>query len=200
MKKFYLTALGKLCLFLFFSLFFTAAVKAQKMVTYDTTFNGWNAIVTEDISLAGKDSAAGIVFFPGIDQQTRNINDLKVNGPHYLISNGLWDGSVTLSNGVHHPFIISLQPPAPFFPATSVKPAIDAILARYRIKRNSFYFTGLSQGAWQANLFVAYEPTAGDDTYGRMVKAIVNLEGVTPSDDVSIYSSESYPRKMGHWA
>jgi hypothetical protein len=200
MKKIYLTASGKLCLFLFISLFFTSALRAQKMVTYDTTFNGWNAIVTEDISLTGKDSAAGIVFFPGIDQQTRNINDLKVNGPHYLISNGMWDGSVTLGNGVHHPFIISLQPPAPFFPATSVKPAIDAILARYRIKRNSFYFTGLSQGAWQANLFVAYEPTAGDNTYGRMVKAIVNLEGVEPADDLGIYASESYPRKMGHWA
>jgi hypothetical protein len=200
MKKFYLSAPGKLCLSLFFSLFFTSVVNAQKMVTYDTTFAGWNAIVTEDVSLAGKDSAAGIVFFPGIDQQTRNINDLKVNGPHYLISNGMWDGSVTLGNGVHHPFIISLQPPAPFFPATSVKPAIDAILARYRIKRNSFYFTGLSQGAWQANLFVTYEPTAGDNTYGRMVKAIVNLEGVIPSDDAGIYASESYPRKMGHWA
>ena len=90
-----------------------------------------------------------------------------------------------------------LQPPAPFFPATSVKPAIDAILARYRIKRNSFYFTGLSQGAWQANLFVAYEPTAGDNTYGRMVKAIVNLEGVIPSDDAGIYSSGIVSAKDG---
>jgi hypothetical protein len=204
MKKFYLSALGNVCPFLslplIFTLFFTSPANAQKMVTYDTTFNGWNAIVTEDVSLAGKDSVPGIVFFPGIGQQTKNLADLLVNGPHYLISNGLWDGSVSLGNGVHHPFIISLQPPAPYYPPESVKPAIDAILARYRIKRNSFYFTGLSQGAWQANLFIAYEPTKGDDTYGRMVKAIVNLEGVTPADSTSIYPSESYPRKMGHWA
>src|ERR1700733_3376583 len=100
MKKFYPAAAGKLCFSLIFSLLVTVAVKAQ-IVTYDTTFDGWNAIVTEDLSLRGTDSAAGIVFFPGIDQQTKNIKDLLVNGPHYLIKNGLWDGSVTLGNGVH---------------------------------------------------------------------------------------------------
>src|ERR1700679_778099 len=106
MKKFYLTAIGKVCLFLILSLIFTSSARAQKMVTYDTTFDGWNAIVTEDISLAGTDSAAGIVFFPGIGEMDANVADLAVNGPHYLINNGLWDGSVPLGNGVHHPFII----------------------------------------------------------------------------------------------
>lgn len=170
------------------------------MVTYDTTIGGWNAVVTEDVSLQGNDSAAGIVFFPGIGQMTTNVSDLSVNGPHYLINNGLWDGSVTLGNGVHHPFIISLQPPASGYPAATVLPKIQAILARYRIKRNSFYLTGLSCGGWQANEFVAYEPTPGNNSAGMMVKAIVNLEGVIPSDSMPIYPSESYPRKMGHWA
>lgn len=177
-----------------------ASSQAQKMVTYDTTFGGWNAIVTEDVSLTGTDSAAGIVFFPGIGQETTKLSDLSVNGPHYLINNGLWDGSVPLGNGVHHPFIISLQPPGPGYPAGTVLTKIQAILARYRIKRNSFYMTGLSCGGWQANMFVAYEPTPGDNSAGRMVKAIVNLEGVEPVDSTPIYLSESYPRKMGHWA
>jgi hypothetical protein len=168
--------------------------------TYDTTFDGWNAIVTEDLSLHGNDSAPGIVFFPGIGQQTKNINDLKVNGPHYLISNGMWDGSVQLGNGVHHPFIISLQPPGPDNPAMYVKPKIDAILARYRIKRKSFYMTGLSLGGWQANMFVTYQPTPGDHTYGNMVRAIVNLEGVEPADYTGIYAGLAYPGKMGDWA
>lgn len=170
------------------------------MVTYDTTFGGWNAIVTEDVALSGTDSAAGIVFFPGIGEMTTNVADLAVNGPHYLINNGLWDGGVSLGNGVHHPFIISLQPPGCCFAGNSVKPMIDAILKRYRIKRNSFYMTGLSMGGWQANQFVCYEPTKGDDTYGRMVKAMVILEGVEPADSTGIYSSLGYPRKMGHWA
>ena len=200
MKKMYPTCSGKLCLSLLFSLAFTFSSQAQKMVTYDTTFGGWNAIVTEDVALKGTDSAAGIVFFPGIGEMTTNIADLAVNGPHYLINNGLWDGGVTLGNGVHHPFIISLQPPGCCFPANSVKPMIDAILARYRIKRNSFYMTGLSMGGWQANQFVCYEPTKGDDTYGRMVKAMVILEGVEPADSTGIYPSLGYPRKMGHWA
>jgi len=170
------------------------------MVTYDTTFDGWNAIVTEDVALQGTDSAAGIIFFPGIGQMDSNINDLLVNGPHYLITNGLWDGSVQLGNGVHHPFIISLQPPASGYPGSEVLPKVQAILSRYRIKRNSLYMTGLSQGGWQVNEFVGYEATPGDNTCGMLVKAIVNLEGVEPSDSTWIYPSESYPRKMGHWA
>lgn len=199
MKKFYPTLTGKLCLTLIISCFFTHFAHAQ-IRTYDTTFDGWNAIVTEDLSLTGRDSAAGIIFFPGIGQQTTNINDLKVNGPHYLIENGMWDGSVPLGNGVHHPFIISLQPPASGYPAMVVKPKIDEILARYRIKRNSLYFTALSMGAWQANEFVTYEATPGDHTYGKMVKAMVNLEGVEPADYTGIYSSLPYPNKMGDWA
>ena len=200
MTKLYPICAGKLWLSLLLPAVFTLSSQAQKMVTYDTTFGGWNAIVTEDVSLQGNDSAAGIVFFPGIGQMTTNVSDLSVNGPHYLINNGLWDGSVTLGNGVHHPFIISLQPPASGYPAATVLPKIQAILARYRIKRNSFYLTGLSCGGWQANEFVAYEPTPGDNSAGMMVKAIVNLEGVIPSDSIPIYPSESYPRKMGHWA
>jgi len=199
MKKLYPTLLGKICLILIISCFFTRFAHAQ-IRTYDTTFDGWNAIVTEDLSLTGRDSAAGIIFFPGIGQQTTNINDLKVNGPHYLIENGMWDGSVTLGNGVHHPFIISLQPPTSGYPAMVVKPKIDEILARYRIKRNSLYFTALSQGSWQANEFITYEATPGDHTYGNMVKAMVNLEGVEPADYTGIYSSLPYPNKMGDWA
>src|SRR6185312_194411 len=149
---------------------FAMTSRAQQMVTYDTTFGGWNAIVTEDVALQGTDSAAGIVFFPGIGQMTTKLSDLSVNGPHYLINNGLWDGSVTLGNGLHHPFIISLQPPSSGYSATAVLPKIQAILSRYRIKRNSFYLTGLSCGGWQANEFVAYQPTPGDNSYGRLVK------------------------------
>jgi hypothetical protein len=200
MTKLYPTCMGKLLLSLILPAVFTLSSHAQKMVTYDTTFDGWNAIVTEDVALQGTDSAAGIIFFPGIGQMDTNINDLTVNGPHYLINNGLWDGSVPLANGVHHPFIISLQPPACCAPGAEVLPMVQAILARYRIKRNSLYMTGLSQGGWQANEFVGYEATPGDNTCGMLVRAIVNLEGVEPSDSMGIYPAESYPRKMGHWA
>ena len=101
MTKLYPTCVGKLLLSLILPAVFTLSSQAQKMVTYDTTFGGWNAIVTEDVALQGNDSAAGIIFFPGIGQMDANIADLTVNGPHYLITNGLWDGSVSLGNGVH---------------------------------------------------------------------------------------------------
>ncbi|HET6252702.1 MAG TPA: PKD domain-containing protein [Puia sp.] len=200
MKNFYEATCKKSVLLILCGVFLSLGAVAQQMVTYDTTFGGWNAVVTMDKALAGNDSAAGIVFFPGIGEETTDSSKIVVNGPHYLIRNGIWDGSVPLGNGVHHPFIISLQPPASGYPANSVKPKIDAILARYRIKRNSFYLTGLSMGGWYANQFVCYEPTPGDDTYGRLVRALVVLEGVEPADSTQPYPSLSYPRKMGHYA
>lgn len=199
MQKFYLKVAGKVCLVLSLVCVFSFSSKAQ-IRTYDTTFDGWNAIVTEDLSLHGNDSAPGIIFFPGIGEQNKNINDLRKNGPHYLIQHKLWDGSITLGNGVHHPYIISLQPPSPDQPAFYVKPKIDAILKRYRIKRSSLFMTGLSLGAWTANIFVTYQPSPGDRSYGRMVKAIVNLEGVEPADNTGVYSGLAYPGKMGDWA
>lgn len=200
MKNFYeVTCKKSVLLFTCGMLIFSGAA-AQQIVTYDTTFDGWNAVVTMDKALTGNDSAAGIVFFPGLGQETTDSADIVVNGPHYLIRNGIWDGSVPLGNGVHHPFIISLQPPASGYPLEVVYPKIQAILARYRIKRNSFYMTGLSMGGWYANQFVCYEPTPGDDTYGHLVRALVVLEGVEPADSTGVYPSMSYPRKMGHWA
>jgi hypothetical protein len=200
MKNFYEVTCKKSVLLILGSVLFFSFASAQQVVTYDTTFDGWNAVVTMDKALTGNDSAAGIVFFPGIGEETTDSSKIVVNGPHYLIRNGIWDGSVPLGNGVHHPFIISLQPPASGYPMEVVYPKIQAILSRYRIRRNSFYLTGLSMGGWYANQFVCYEPTPGDDTYGHLVRAIVALEGVEPSDSTSIYPSLGYPRKMGHWA
>src|SRR5580693_3147418 len=163
MKNFYEVTCKKSVLLIFSGVLFFSGASAQQVVTYDTTFDGWNAVVTMDKALTGNDSAAGIVFFPGLGEETTDSAAIVVNGPHYLIRNGIWDGSVPLGNGVHHPFIISLQPPASGYPANSVMPGIGAILARYRIKRNSFDWTGLSMGGWYAKQFVCYEPTPGDD-------------------------------------
>jgi hypothetical protein len=200
MKNFYEVTCKKSVPLILCGVLFFFGASAQQVVTYDTTFDGWNAVVTMDKALTGNDSAAGIVFFPGLGQEDTDSADIVVNGPHYLIRNGIWDGSVPLGNGVHHPFIISLQPPASGYPMEVVYPKIQAILSRYRIKRNSFYLTGLSMGGWYANQFVCYEPTPGDDTYGHLVRALVVLEGVEPSDSTGIYPSLGYPRKMGHWA
>jgi major membrane immunogen (membrane-anchored lipoprotein) len=200
MKNFYEATCKKSVLLFTCGVLLFFGASAQQVVTYDTTFQGWNAVVTMDKALTGNDSAAGIVFFPGLGEETTDSAAIVVNGPHYLIRNGIWDGSVPLGNGVHHPFIISLQPPASGYPASSVYPKIMAILGRYRIKRNSFYLTGLSMGGWYSNQFVCYEPTPGDDTYGHLVRAIVVLEGVEPADSTQPYPSLSYPRKMGHWA
>ncbi|HEX3387296.1 MAG TPA: hypothetical protein VHS53_18985, partial [Mucilaginibacter sp.] len=96
MKNFYEATCKKSGLLVFCCFVFSFGASAQQIVTYDTTFDGWNAVVTMDKALTGHDSAAGIVFFPGIGEETTDSSKIVVNGPHYLIRNGIWDGSVTL--------------------------------------------------------------------------------------------------------
>ncbi|HEX2536625.1 MAG TPA: right-handed parallel beta-helix repeat-containing protein, partial [Chitinophagaceae bacterium] len=118
-------------------------------------------------------------------------------GPHSWIKKG-WDGTVVLPNGVHHPVIISLQPPYLYARPVVLKKALDFIVNRYRVRRNSLHIAGLSQGSWVANTFATYMPRPNDNSYGRMVKSIVNVQGVTPSNVFD--AMLPYPQRFAHWA
>ncbi len=169
-------------------------VKAQQK-TYDTTFAGWNARVTYDPSK--KDSSECIIFFPGAGEVGTDVTKLRIYGPHYWLLNG-WDGSVQLGNGVHYPILISLQPPNQAQLPPAVKIRIDAILGRYKIKRNALHFTGPSAGGWYSSTFVSYMPAAGDYTYGRMVKSVCVPESVKPGNIFA--ATPAYPLNMVSYA
>jgi hypothetical protein len=180
-----------------FVLLIASQLNAQN-ITYDTTIAGWNAVVTRDINHFSKtDSLQGIIFIPGQGEVGTDTSKLRLYGPHYWIRQG-WDGGVTLGNGVHYPILITLQPPTHYIRPTGLKPIIDAIMGKFRIKRNSLHFTGLSQGAWVLNEFITYMPAAGNYSYMSRVRSMVNMQGVIPNDTYD--ATLPYPQRYGHWA
>ncbi|HEX2847695.1 MAG TPA: PKD domain-containing protein [Chitinophagaceae bacterium] len=166
----------------------------SQSITYDTTFVGWNVRVTYN---PAADSTEGIVFMPGVGEVGTNASLLQLYGPHYWLKHG-WDGSVVLGNGVHYPILISIQQPVENSRPWALKPVIDAILKRYKIKRNALHFTAISQGCWVLNEFITYMPAANDYSYMKLVRSMVNVQGMNPADTYG--ASLPFAQKMGHWA
>ncbi|RYY58700.1 MAG: hypothetical protein EOO05_15555, partial [Chitinophagaceae bacterium] len=189
-------------------LLFFSSVATSQAITYDTTIAGWNVRVTYRPSA---DSTEGIIFMPGVGEVGRDAGKLQLYGPHYWLNHG-WDGSVVLGNGVHYPILVSIQQPTELSRPSTVKPvidgilrrykikrnALDGILRRYKIKRNALHFTALSQGCWVLNHFLSYKPSENDFSYMSMVRSMVNVEGMNPADQFG--ASLPFPQKMGHWA
>lgn len=129
------------------------------------------------------DSCQGIFFLPGVGQFTTDTAGLAVAGPVDYLRTG-WDGGVDLGNGRHYPIIVNVQPNGTAWGRPDfLGPRIfDWAMGRFRIKKNSVHFTGLSQGGWSSNLMVTYQATSGVLTYGTRIKSVVNVQGVKPDD------------------
>ncbi len=166
----------------------------SQRITYDTTFSGWNVRVTYSPTA---DSTEGIVFMPGVGEVGSNAGALQLYGPHYWLTRG-WDGGVELGNGKHYPILISIQQPVENSRPWTLKPVIDGIMNRYKIKRNALHFTAISQGCWVLNQFITYMPNANDYSYVKLVKSMVNVQGMNPSDTYG--ATLPFAEKMGHWA
>src|ERR1700754_501243 len=180
-----------------FTLFLSvlALASTAQRTTYDTTISGWNARVTYDPSKV--DRSEGIMYFPGAGEVGTDPSKLLIYGPHYWMQNG-WDGAVVLGNGTHYPIYISLQPPSQsVLTGPNIKVRIDAILARFKIKRKAFYLTGPSAGGFASWTFVTYQPTAGDHSYGDMVTAIMCPESVKPNSQQA--ATPAYPQNTVQW-
>jgi hypothetical protein len=163
-------------------------------VTYDTAFSGWNVRVTYDPSA---DSTEGIIFMAGLGEVGTDASKMQLYGPHYWLNNG-WDGSVPMGNGIHYPILITIQQLYANSQPTWIKPTIDGILARYKIKRRALHMMGFSNGNMCLSGFVTYQPAANDYSYMSLVRSIVDIQGQNP---VNRYGSTLvYPDKFGHWA
>ncbi|PZR27834.1 MAG: hypothetical protein DI535_08790 [Citrobacter freundii] len=195
MKPFYVLFRHRKILCLLVALIFFVQSSFSQRITYDTTFSGWNVRVTYDPNKA--DSTEGIVFMPGVGEVGNNPSVLQIYGPHYWLNRG-WDGGVELGNGKHYPILISIQQPIENSRPWTLKPVIDGIMNRYKIKRNALHFTAISQGCWVLNEFITYQPAAGDYSYMKMVRSMVNVQGMNPADQFN--GSLPFPQKMGHWA
>ena|GEM_PF-6214380 len=172
-------------------------------INYDTAFTlsgtTWNAIVHLPANYYSNttDSFPGIVYFVDGPETGTDSSLVGKHGPNRYIRGG-WDGSVVLSGVTHYPIIISLQTPSAYARPIYVKPILDDILGRFRIKRNSLHITGLTVGGWVATQFVAYQQSPGDYTYGRMIRSVVDVEAVIPDDSLS--SGGTYPQKFASYA
>lgn len=174
------------------------------MITYDTVISGRNFKVTmPDDWWSRSDSTEGIIWFHGMGEQGTDASKLNLYGPHYWINTqGTWDGKVTMGNGVHRPVIISFQRLStdasgnmrPF----ALKPILDVVWARWRIKHNARYGIGFSQGGWVMNLGVTYKPGTSDFSYYTMFQAVVTIQGVVPTDTYG--STIASPQRFGNVA
>ncbi|MET0462280.1 MAG: PKD domain-containing protein, partial [Chitinophagaceae bacterium] len=134
---------------------------------------------------------------PGVGEVGSNAGALQLYGPHYWLTRG-WDGGVQLGNGKHYPILISIQQPVENSRPWALKPVIDGIMNRYKIKRNALHFTAISQGCWVLNQFITYMPNSNDYSYVKLVKSMVNVQGMNPADTYG--ATLPFAEKMGHWA
>jgi hypothetical protein len=166
------------------------SVKGQTLL--DTTFAGWKAVVwlppAYYLNNNADSSLQCIVFTYGVTQAgTAPYSSLKTYGPiAYLL--GGWNGGVTLGNGTHYPIIIGLQQNPAYSYTGQPLAKLDAIRARYKIKKGNLHGTGWSAGGhmWKA---LATEdaadviPPYGPFTYADAFKSIVDFQGVVPDED-----------------
>ncbi|MCG2615605.1 T9SS type A sorting domain-containing protein [Terrimonas sp. NA20] len=174
------------------SLFLGLYLHAQR-VTFNDTIAGVVVRITHDPSA---DSAQAIFFMPGQGEVGMDPANLTVYGPHYWLQNG-WDGSVALGNGTHYPILITMLQPFNNTRPWVLKPAIDSILANFKIKRNSLHIMALSQGVWTLGQLATYKPAANDYSYLSLFRSFVDIQGQNPTD--TYHSSLPFPDKFGDW-
>lgn len=181
-------------LLLVLSLFLGLFLHAQR-VTFNDTVAGIVVRITHDPSA---DSAQAIIFMPGQGEVGTDTNNLTKYGPHYWLKNG-WSGAVPLDNGIHYPILITMLQPFDNTRPWVLKPAVDSILANYKIKsKNSLHMMALSQGVWTLGQFATYKPSSNDYSYLSLVKSFVDIQGQGPSDTYG--ASLPYSQKFGDWA
>lgn len=163
--------------------------ESHDFVTYDTTITlpsgQWNAKVTRPKDNA--DYRAAVVFMTGASEiGPGNFAGLSVNGPHYWLKNG-WDGSVPLPNGIHYPIIISVSPYTSFPSYRSAGDLLKFLAGTYSMRRGAIYLAGLSMGSMTWNGMLTTEEFAGDETYMKLVKAVISLQGNATSFGAPLY-------------
>lgn len=199
-------------LFIILSLFFGLYANSQQ-TSYDTTITGssggaWSVMVDlpgNYYTTGAADSFALFLWFTGNDGANTGHGVLDDQGFHYWIRQQGWDGNITLANGVHRPIYISINLPYDWQnPVTSgaansiLKPKLDAILARYRVKANSTVAIGISAGVGTYGWFHTWRAIAGDDTYARYFKASISI--VERAHTTTEGQMLGYPQRWGHTA
>jgi hypothetical protein len=174
---------------------FGQASESHNFVTYDTVYNSpvgytkWGIRISRPAGMftAGSPDTASrpaIITMPGQGEMGGDSTKLVVYGPHYFLANGLWDGSVQMSNGIHYPILITVTDYSNPWPSPEGGSDLLAFLLKtYHIKRNSVHLGGLSQGAFTWSSLIPFEQIAGAMTGMSMVTSLTLLEGFAIAQD-----------------
>lgn len=143
------------------------------------------------------------IYMPGLmeasgDSATRARN-ARAYGPHFQYLSGAWDGGLTLANGKHYPFLITVVPPA-------INPRQPEFYSIIKFIKDRFRLTdiagmGFSMGGFTWSKSMLYETSAGDETFMKMIKALVLDEGVS-NETFAPFNAWAMPgwTAFGHWA
>jgi hypothetical protein len=168
---------------------------SQTYVTKDTTIDGWLARISY---ISGNtDSTNLFIILHGNGEVGSGTNNSQSFGPHYWVNNG-WNLTIALGNGTHRPVYVTLQPPSAQPQPTALKPKVDAIISRFKVKAGGLHLMGFSGGAWSWGEFVTYKPTSNDFTYYNYAQTVTLIESVEPSTTYG--SSLALPQKFGNLA
>ncbi|RYG40735.1 MAG: hypothetical protein EOO01_26680, partial [Chitinophagaceae bacterium] len=183
------------------------------MITYDTIYTEsgggrWAVRITRPANMFTENhpdtaSRPAIIMMPGVGEAVNDTNQQKANarkfGPHYWLSNG-WDGGVQLANGKHYPILITVVPSYINPRGPAFYGLINFLLNRYHIKRNAVHGTGLSMGAFTWTKSMAYEASAGAETFMKLVTSLTALQGAS-NETFAPYNAWSQGwDAFGHWA
>lgn len=165
-------------------------------VTKDTVINSRNVTITY---VAGKTDSTNIfINMNGLGEVGSNVALNYNYGPHYWLTHG-WDGGIVLGNGTHYPVYVTIQPNSGFYPPQFLKPIVDILVTRFKVRQGGINVMGMSAGGWSWETYMYYEPTLHDHSYANQLRTIVNLQGLRV-DDNSGADPYSWPAYLGHAA
>lgn len=170
---------------------------SAQYITLDTTLvSNIKARITYK---PGQDSMAAFFVIHGIGAVGTDTSKIALFGPHFWLRNSSWDGSVTLGNEVHYPAYITLLLPAKWVRPKFLKPAINALLARFpQIRRYARHAMGVSMGSWEWDMYCTYQPTPDDYSYFTTFQSIVSIQGVGAARN-NPDATLPVPQRYGHW-
>jgi hypothetical protein len=190
---------------LFMTFFAFGQSETNNPITYDTTItehvagptNTWQIRITRQ---ANDRTPRPVIFsMQGTGEVGSNPATLRTYGPHYLLANGLWDGSVKLGNGTHYPILVTIMEPSQNMRPWDLKAVFEALLKALPINPKAVHVAGLSQGSWEWGELIEYSASTGDFSTMSQIKSWVDLEGIGPAPNLSGYDM-TYPTAFGYWA
>ncbi len=172
---------------------------SQAYIHKDTSYAIGGQTYTARMSYYPTDDSVAVIFsMPGLGEVGTDPANLVKYGPHYWFNNG-FNGEVVLPNGTHRPYYITLLVPTSYHRPWQLINSVNAMLTRFpNIKRNARFAGGLSMGSWEWMILSSYKPNDTDFSYYFTFNALINIQGVNPSDRYN--STLPHPDRYGNWA